>query len=135
MEPQNGQPVEEQANHGVGATAKAVAEHASAITRLELELATLELKGKAASLGLGAALAGGAAVVALYAVGFAFATAAVAIALALPLWAALLIVTGMLVLLTVGLALGARASIRRATPPMPDGAIREARLTQAAIRR
>ena len=40
MPPRNG-------NRHVGAAAKQVAEHASALTRLELELATLELKKKA----------------------------------------------------------------------------------------
>ena len=59
MEPEsdtgrNGRP-----DHHVVATAREVAERASAITRLELELAKLELKRKAGELGAGAGLAVG----------------------------------------------------------------------------
>src|SRR5262245_18934707 len=78
----------------VGATAKQVAEHASAITRLELELAALELKAKAASFGLGAGLGATAAPLAVFGLGFAFAAIAAGIATATPVWVALLIVTG-----------------------------------------
>src|SRR6476659_5653192 len=92
MTPQNG-------NQKLGAAAKEVAEHASALTRLELELATLELKKKATSLGVGIGLGVAAALLALLGVGFALATAAAAIALVVPVWLALLIVTGALFLL------------------------------------
>ena len=44
-------------NGGVGAAAKTVAEHASAIAKLELELAGLELKKKVAALGVGIGMA------------------------------------------------------------------------------
>jgi membrane protein len=135
MERGNGNQGSARTDHHVGATAREVAEHASAITRLELELATLELKRKAISFGVGAALGGLAALLAIYAVGFAFASAAAGIATVLPLWASLLIVTGILVLLAVIVALIARSLVQRATPPVPKTAIREARLTQAAIRR
>ena len=50
---------------GVGAAAKQVAEHASALAKLELELAGLELKQKAGAVGAGVGLGVGAAVVAL----------------------------------------------------------------------
>ena len=49
---------------GVGTAAKQVAEHASALARLELELAGLELKQKAGALGVGVGLGVGAALVA-----------------------------------------------------------------------
>lgn len=118
----------------LGTAVKEVAERASAIVRLELELATIELRRKARALGLGIGFAAGAAIVLLFMVGFAFATIAAAIATALPTWAALLIVTGLL-LVTAG-ALGALAvgRFKKGTPPVPEQAITEARLTTEALK-
>ena len=122
-------------NGGVGAAAKQVAEHASAIARLEVQLATAELKRKGIALGLGIGLGLGAAVFGLFALGFAFATAAAALALVVSTWLALLIVTGILLGLAAllgGLAVGRLA---KGAPPVPEHAIREARLTTEAIKR
>ncbi len=119
---------------GVGTAAKQVAEHASTLARLELELAGLELKRKAGAFGTGIGLGSGAAVVALYAVGFLFATVAFALATFLDAWLAVLIVTVALFGVAAILGLLARARIRRATPPVPEQAIREAKLTQEALR-
>src|SRR5437763_10055868 len=82
-----------QANGGVGGAAKSVAEHASAIARLEIELAALELKKKIVALGIGIGMAVGAAVFGIFGLGFAFATIAAALATFLSTWLALLIVT------------------------------------------
>jgi hypothetical protein len=119
---------------GVGAAAKQVAEHASTLARLELELAGLELKQKAGAFGAGVGLGIGAALVALYALGFLFATAAVALAIVLDAWLALLIVSVVLLGLTALLGLLARGQLRRATPPVPEQAIREAKLTSEALK-
>ena len=119
---------------GVGAAAKSVAEHASAIFRLELELAAMELKRKVAALGLGIGLAIGAAVFLLFMVGFAYAAVAAALALVVPTWAALLIVTGILLLKVAVLGILALGRIRRGTPPVPEQAIREAKLTSEALK-
>jgi Putative Actinobacterial Holin-X, holin superfamily III len=121
-------------NAGVGTAAKQVAEHASALAKLELELAGLELKGKAGAFGAGVGLGIGAALLALYALGFVFATIAVALALVLDAWLALLLVSFGLFLLAAILALLARNQIKRATPPVPEQAIREAQLTTAALK-
>jgi membrane protein implicated in regulation of membrane protease activity len=123
-----------EAERGLGPAAKQVAEHASTLARLEVELATLELKRKVAALGVGIGLVVGAALLGLYALGFGLAAAAAGIATALPLWAALLIVFGALALLALVLALAGIGSIRRGTPPVPEQAIQEARLTTEAIR-
>ena len=128
MTPENG-------NHKLGAAAREVAEHASALTKLELELATLELKTKATSLGVGVGLGLGAALFALLGLGFALATAAAAIALVLPVWLALLIVTGALFLVAGIAGLMAVGRLRRGTPPVPEKAIAEAKLTTEAIKR
>jgi hypothetical protein len=119
---------------GVGTAAKQVAEHASALAKLELELAGLELKRKAGALGAGAGLGIGAALLALYGLGFLFATIAVALAIVLDAWLALLLVTVGLFALAGVLGLLARAQLRRGTPPVPEQAIREAKLTGEALK-
>jgi amino acid transporter len=118
----------------LGAAAKRVSEKASAIARLELELASLELKKKGAALGLGLGLAFAAAVVAVYAVGFLFATIAAGLAEAMPWWLALLVVTLALLIATTILALLGVRSFQRGTPPVPQQAIDEAKLTTQALK-
>jgi hypothetical protein len=121
-------------NNGVGAAAKDVAEHAGAIARLEAELAGLELKKKLGAIGAGVGLAVGAALFGLFMLGFLFATVAAALATFLATWLALLIVTlGLLVIAGI-LGLLARTSIKKGTPPVPEQAIAEAKLTTQAIK-
>lgn len=122
-------------NGTLGGTAKEVAEHASALARLELELAQLEIKQKFAALGLGAGLAGGALVVALYAVGFLFATIAAGLATTLDLWLSLLIVTVVLFLVVGLLGLLAKSRFQKGSPPVPRQAIEEAKQTTEALKR
>jgi hypothetical protein len=119
--------------NGVGYAAKEFVERARAIVRLEIELALLEIKTKLVRIGVGAGLAAGAAVVAIFALGFLFAAIAAAIDLALPLWAALLIVSATLFGVTLALALLGVRSIKAGTPPVPEEAIEEARLTTEAV--
>jgi uncharacterized membrane protein YqjE len=133
--PATEQPGTSGANAGVGASAKVVAEHASALARLEMELAQLELKQKVGKLGLGAGLAAGAALMAVFFLGFLFATIAAAFATFLPWWLALLIVTVLLLLIAAILGLVGMRSIRKGSPPVPEQAIREAKLTQDALKR
>jgi hypothetical protein len=127
-------PETERNQRGLGAAVKEVTEHASSWFRLERELAIVELKNKVTSLGLGLALAIGAAIVALYAVGFLFATIAAALATFMSTWLALLAVT-LLLLVTAGIlgAVGVNR-IKRGTPPVPEQAIREAKLTTSALK-
>lgn len=119
---------------GLGETTKSVAEHASSLVRLELELAGLELKRKVSSLGIGIGLALGAAVLLLFALGFALATMAAGIATATPTWVALLIVTGFVVLVALVLGALGMAAIKKGTPPVPEQALEEARLTTEALK-
>jgi len=118
----------------LGASAKQVAEHASALARLEVELATLEIKRKIASLGRGIAFGLVAVLLLLYALGFGLAAAAAGIATQIPVWAALLVVTGVLVILLALFGALAAVSIKRGAPPVPDQAILEAKLTSEALR-
>jgi hypothetical protein len=119
---------------GVGPAAKNVAEHASALVKLELELAALELKRKVAALGLGIAMGLGAAIFLLFALGFGLATIAAALATFLSTWLALLIVAAALVLFAGMLGMLALKAIKKGTPPVPEQAILEAKLTTEALK-
>ena len=120
--------------HGLGAAVKEFAERASSIVRLELELAAMELKRKIVALGLGIALAIGAAIMLLFVIGFAFATIAAALATAMSTWLALLITTGILFVFALALGVLGIAKIMQGSPPVPEQAIREAKLTTEALK-
>jgi putative superfamily III holin-X len=119
---------------GVSTAVKAVADRASAIARLEIELATLELKRKLQPLALGIGFGVAAAVFGLFMLGFLFAAIGAALALVMPWWAALLVVTGILLLLVAACALVAVNRIQKASPPVPEQAIAEAKLTTEALK-
>jgi putative superfamily III holin-X len=127
-------PTRETESQSVGAAAKIVAERASSIVRLELELAAMEVKRKVVSLGLGIAFGLIAALFLLFMLGFAFAAIAAGLATAMPTWAALLVVTGLLFLAAGGLGALALMKIKKGTPPVPEQAIREAKLTSEALK-
>lgn len=126
---------ETEANAGVGPAAKQVAEHASSLARLELELAALELKKKAQTFATGIGLGVGGALFAVFTLGFAFATIAAGLATTVSTWLALLITTGILLVLTAVLAGVGVLLIRKSTPPLPEQAIEEARRTTEALKR
>ena len=119
---------------GLGETVKSVSERASALVRLELELAALELKRKAFSLAVGIGLALGAAVLLVFAVGFGLATIAAGIATAVSWWLALLIVTVGILLVAALLGLLGVWKINQGTPPLPEQALAEAKLTTEALK-
>jgi hypothetical protein len=127
-------PTRETEHRGVGPAAKEVAEHASTLARLELELAALELKRKVTALGVGIGLVASAGVFLLFALGFGLAAGAAALALVASTWAALLIVFGALVLFSFLLVLIGLRAIKKGTPPVPEQALEEARLTTQALR-
>jgi hypothetical protein len=122
------------AENGVGAAAKRVADHAKALVGLEFELASLELKQKAGALGIGVGLLVGAAVFGLFALGFGLATVAAALATFLVTWLALLLTFAGLLVIAGVMALVGVSQIRKGTPPVPEQAVREAKLTTEAIR-
>jgi multisubunit Na+/H+ antiporter MnhC subunit len=86
------------------------------------------------ALGFGIGLGIGAAIVAVFGLGFAFATIAAALATFLSTWLALLILTLGLFALAGVLGLLALGKIRKGTPPVPEEAIREAKLTSEALK-
>ncbi|HEX9380430.1 MAG TPA: phage holin family protein [Gaiellaceae bacterium] len=127
-------PTRETDSQGVGAAVKEVAERASSIVRLELELAAMELKRKVVALGLGIVFAIAAGIFLIFMLGFAFAAVAAALATAMSTWLALLITTGILFVLAALLGIFGLSKIRTGTPPVPEQAIREAKLTTEALK-
>ena len=118
----------------LGAAAKQVAEHASALARLELELAKLEVTRKISSLGKGIAFGLVAAVLLLFMLGFLLAAGAAALATTTSTWLALLLVAGGMLVVAGLLGLLALRAIKKGTPPVPEQAIREAKLTSDALK-
>jgi hypothetical protein len=119
---------------GLGAAVKQVTERVGALMRLELELASLELKRKLAAIGVGIGLVLGSVVFGVFALGFLLATVAAALATFLATWLALLIVGLTLLVLAGVLGLLGLRSIKKGTPPVPNQAIREAKLTTTALK-
>jgi membrane protein implicated in regulation of membrane protease activity len=121
-------------SRGIRASLRRVVRHAGSLTQLQKELARAEMKRKAAALGAGAALAVAAGVILFFAVAFGLATAAAALAIVLDLWLALLIMFAVLLLLALVLALVGVRLIKKGTPPVPEQALEEARLTRQVLR-
>jgi Putative Actinobacterial Holin-X, holin superfamily III len=119
---------------GLGAAARAVGDRVSAIVRLEIQLALNELKRKVVALGLGIGLLLGAGIFLVFMLGFAFATVAAALATVVSTWLALLIVTGILLVLAGILGFVGITMVSKGTPPVPEQAIEEAKLTTEALK-
>ena len=118
----------------IGDAAKLVADKASSVVRLELALAAAELKRKLRALALGIVLVAGAAVFVLFGLVLGLATIAAALATVFSTWLAFLIVTGGLFVLAGVLAVLGIGRIKKGTPPVPEQAIAEAKLTAEALR-
>jgi hypothetical protein len=119
---------------GIRASFRRVIRHAGSLTELQKELARAEMKRKMAALGTGAGLAIGAGVILFFAVAFGLATAAAALALVVDWWLALLIMFVLLLLVAAVLGLVAVRMIKKGTPPVPEQAIEELRLTRQTLR-
>jgi uncharacterized membrane protein YGL010W len=122
------------ATMGLTGAARRVADHARSLVKLELELAAAEIKQKVAALAIGIGLVVTAGVLLLFALAFALAAAAAAIATAVSVWLALLIVFGGLFLLAGLLATVGLGLLKKGSPPVPEQALAEARLTTEALR-
>jgi uncharacterized membrane protein YqjE len=118
----------------IGDAAKLVADKASSIVRLELALAAAELKRKLRALGLGIVMVVGGAVFVLFGLILGLVTIAAALATVFSTWLALLIVTGGLFVLAGVFTVFGISRIKKGTPPVPEQAIAEAKLTAEALR-
>lgn len=107
----------------VGELVKRASEQFSDLVRAELRTAQAELVQKGKRAGVGGGLIGGAAAVAYVGLMALAGTFVALLALVLEVWAAALIVTGVLFLVAAVLGLAGRAQMRRAVPPLPERAI------------
>jgi hypothetical protein len=119
---------------GLGGAARLVADKASSLVRLELALAAAELRKKAATLGVGLGLLAAAAILVLFGFGFGLATIAAVLATVVPTWLALLIVTAGVVVTAALLGFVGVDRVKKATPPVPEQAIAEAKLMTEALK-
>jgi hypothetical protein len=106
-----------------------VAESARALVQLEVQLAIEEIKRKLAMLGIGLGLTAGAVYFVGLAVLFGLAAATVGLTYVMPVWAACLVMGGLLLLIATGLAMMGVVLIRRGSNVMPEEALAEAQLT------
>jgi len=120
---------------GLLASMRQVAQRATSMVRLEVELARSEVKQKTKFIGIGAGFGVGTLFFAFFGLFFLFLTIAAALATFLPVWAALLIVTLLLLALCATCALLAKSYVQRGAPPVPTAAIREAKITSEALER
>jgi hypothetical protein len=119
---------------GLSGATKRVADHARSFVELEVKLATAELKKKAETLGVGIGLTGGAAILAFLALCFLLAAAAAGLSTTLPVWAALLIVFGALIMAAAILAIVGIEMLKKGARPVPEQAFEEAQLASEALR-
>lgn len=108
-------------------------EQIAQLVRDELTLARAEITAKARHAGIGAGLFGGGGVIALYGVAALVLAAILGLAVVLPGWLAALLVGVALLVLAGVLALIGRAQVKRASPPVPEAAMRSVREDVASV--
>jgi uncharacterized membrane protein YqjE len=107
----------------LGAVVHRLSEQIPELVRSEIRLAQAELAQKGKRAGIGVGLFSAAGLFALFGLATLVTTAIVALDLALPLWAAALIVTGVLFAVAAVAALTGRKQVAEATPAAPEKAI------------
>ncbi len=124
----------------LGEIVRDISQKTSLLVREEVELAKVEVSEKLARLGRGAAMGATAGVLAVFAIISLLHTLAYFFADILDgniditfIWPGYLIVTGLLLLLAAAAGLLALRNVRRGSPPVPQAAIEEAKLTRQAL--
>ena len=107
----------------LGAVVHRLSEQIPELVRSEIRLAQAELTEKGKRAGLGVGLFSVAGLCALYGVAALLTAVIVLLDLVLPLWAAALIVTGVLFAIAGVAALTGKKKVGEATPPAPEKAI------------
>ncbi len=121
-------------HHTVGELVGQATEQLSQLVRQEIALAKTELTEKGKRAGKGGGMLGGAGAVAYVGLMALAGTGVAALSLVLAVWAAALIVTGVLFVIAGVLAMMGRAQLRRATPPMPERTIDSVKADVEAIK-
>jgi uncharacterized membrane protein YqjE len=107
----------------LGAVVHRLSEQIPELVRSEIRLAQAELTEKGKRAGVGVGLFSVAGLSTLYGLAALLTTVVVLLDLVLPLWAAALIVTGVLLAVAGVAALMGKRQVRQATPPAPEKAI------------
>ena len=122
-ESKNAAPVQTKATStrpSLGNLVSKLSDQVQALVKGEIELAKVKAANMAKRSGAGIALLVVAGVLALYMLGFLFGAAADAFALVVPMWAAKLIVAGILLVLLAIFALVGKASLKKGLSDKPD---------------
>lgn len=132
-------PPPDPADLNTGELVTRLAGQVSELVRGELELARVELTSKGKRAGAGVGLAGAGGVLAFYGGGVLIVAAVAGLAVVMSVWLAALLVGAALLIVAGVLALLGRGQIRRAVPPVPEGAVdgvgRDVDTVKQAVRR
>ncbi|MCL6674699.1 MULTISPECIES: phage holin family protein [Streptomyces] len=104
------------------------------LVRGEMRLAQAEMKEKGKRYGKGGGLFGGAGVVGFLMLEALVATAIAALAVPLSVWAAALIVTGVLGVIAAVMVLSGKKQVQQAAPPQPEQTIENVKADVAEIK-
>jgi uncharacterized membrane protein YqjE len=118
----------------VGDLVQRASQQLTELVRAEMRLAQVEMKEKGKRYGKGGGLFGGAGLAGFLTAQALVATAIAALAVPLPVWAAALIVTAVLGVITVVLALTGKKEVSQATPPTPEQTIDSVKADVAEIK-
>ncbi|MFE2586389.1 phage holin family protein [Streptomyces sp. NPDC059378] len=118
----------------VGELVQRASQQLTELVRGELRLAQAEMKQKGKRFGKGGGLFGGAGVVGFLTLQALVATAIAGLAMALPVWAAALIITAVLGVITAALALTGKKEVSQASPPAPEQTIESVKEDVAQIK-
>ncbi|PPS71079.1 hypothetical protein BV882_22355 [Streptomyces sp. 46] len=118
----------------MGELVQRATEQLTDLVRGEMRLAQAEMTEKGKRFGKGGGLFGGAGVLGFVTLQALVATVIAALAVPLPVWAAALIVTGVLAVATGLTALAGRKQVRSATPPAPQQTIDSVKADVAEIK-
>ncbi|WP_405914646.1 phage holin family protein [Streptomyces sp. NBC_00728] len=119
----------------VGELVQRASEQLTELVRGEMKLAQAEMKEKGKRYGKSGGLFGGASLTGFLMLQALVATAIAALDLVLPLWAAALIITAVLGVITAVLALTGKKQAAKASPPTPESTIENVKADVAEIKR
>ncbi|MEW2449201.1 phage holin family protein [Streptomyces parvulus] len=125
----------ERGDEPVGELVQRASQQLTELVRAELRLAQAEMKEKGRRYGKGGGLFGGAGVVGFLMLQALVATAIAGLAVPLPVWAAALIVTGVLGVIAAVMALTGKKQVSQAAPPTPQQTIDNVKADVTEIKR
>ncbi|MFB8771324.1 phage holin family protein [Streptomyces broussonetiae] len=118
----------------VGELVQQASRQLSELVRAEMQLARAEMAQKGRRYGKGGGMFGGAGLFGFLMLQAGVAAAIAGLAVPLPVWAAALIVTGVLGLIAAVLAMTGRQQFKKAAPPSPQQAIANVKADVAEIK-